>query len=55
MKMTYCLAIVAVLAVSGSMSHDDDELSVSHYCDMVDSGAWPDYNKSIDCSVGGGE
>lgn len=36
-------AVLAVLIISGNMDARDAETERAHYCDMVESGAWPDY------------
>lgn len=47
MKITVIL--LAILIV-GTMSYDDEVNTVKDYCFMVDSGYWPDFDRSIDCS-----
>ncbi len=37
-------AFVVVLGVVGSMEFNDELRAAVHYCDMVNAGAWPDYD-----------
>ena len=42
--------IVTALAVAGKLDYQSQADEAKHYCDMVKSGAWPDYaHRGDDC------
>ncbi len=43
------LAILLALSFLGSDDFDDAVAQQDEYCSMVAAGAWPAYNKSINC------
>lgn len=43
------LCIVVLAFVMGSMAYQDEVNQEKHYCEMVKSGAWPAFDKSIKC------
>ena len=38
-------AFLAVLGIVGGMDYTDELRAAVHYCDMVNAGHWPDYDK----------
>ena len=43
------IIVISVLLICVStMSYQDEVSEMDHYCEMVDSGAWPNY-KNLDC------
>ena len=47
MKMIVIAATLLLMA--NAMSFEDEQELENQYCEMVKSGAWQHYNKSIDC------
>ena len=44
------LMFVVIFGIVGRMDMEDEIRSQVHYCDMVEKGAWPDYNQTYkDC------
>jgi len=42
--------LFVALAVAGTIDVADEAREFQHYCDMIESGAWPDYrNLKEDC------
>ena len=39
-------AFLAVLGVVGNADFEDELRAAVHYCDMVNAGAWPDYENT---------
>jgi hypothetical protein len=48
--MKKAIPLLLLLFVASAMAFEDDKESDKHYCNMVESGYWSDYNKGIDCS-----
>ena len=47
---TVCfLLFFSLIVITNTMSYANDLNSVSEYCNMVNAGYWPEFNKSIDC------
>lgn len=47
MKATLAAAaIVAAVLTAGEMDYQDARAEQAHYCDMVQAGHWPDYNRT---------
>tara|TARA_R110000822_G_scaffold84867_4_gene199066 strand:+ start:2201 stop:2401 length:201 start_codon:yes stop_codon:yes gene_type:complete len=46
--LTAAFVVIAVIVVS-DMDQRDVEFSQRIYCENVMLGAWPDYNKDVDC------
>lgn len=44
----YLMAIGFALAVVGGMDFEDAQAQQDLYCEMVESGAWGDYNENFD-------
>lgn len=49
MKIAATLAILAALIFVSSEDAAEEERYQDHYCDMVKTGAWPDYDKAVEC------
>lgn len=43
-------AAIAACSIINEQSYEDEVAQQNTYCDMVGSGAWGDYDKSIPCS-----
>lgn len=43
------LAFLLILGVVGRGDYDDAVAAERHYCEMVESKAWPAYNRNITC------
>ena len=46
-RVTYAIlgaAFLAVLGMVGNADFNDELRAAVHYCDMVNAGAWPDYD-----------
>ncbi|MBL4866374.1 MAG: hypothetical protein JKY67_08365 [Pseudomonadales bacterium] len=39
---------LALFITANAMGHNDEVIEQQHYCKMVESGAWPNY-QNIDC------
>ncbi len=51
MRLYYIIAFIAVLYAFAWVSKTDyqeEVATVNHYCDMVRSGAWPDFDATFD-------
>ena len=54
MLVTMRQHVIAIILVSvaflivGTISYEDEVEEMNHYCEMVESGAWPNY-KNLDC------
>lgn len=44
----YLVLILLAMGLVGNMDFKDAEDRQHHYCEMVESGAWPDYEESYD-------
>jgi hypothetical protein len=42
------LAVLTVLGAVGRMDFEDEMQEEAHYCEMVQSGAWPNF-KQLEC------
>lgn len=42
-------AFMMLLAAASALDYEQEESENAHYCEMVEAGAWPDYNRSIEC------
>lgn len=42
----YLLLVLAAMGWVGDMDYEDAVLQQNHYCKMVASGYWPDYNET---------
>ena len=57
MPVTMRQHVIAIIVVSvvflivGSLDYEDEASEMIHYCEMVESGAWPNY-KDLDCEYG---
>lgn len=47
--MKKAITIFLMFIFANSMAFNDEIASDSHYCEMVKSGYWGDYNKEISC------
>lgn len=48
-KVAYCVAAALALAAIGMLGtsdYNDALIAQAHYCSMVESGMWPDYNET---------
>ena len=43
MKYAALTLFIGALGIVGAMDFNEQHNQHEHYCDMVDSGAWPDY------------
>ena len=43
------VAFAVLFGVAGSFDYQDEVVSQSLYCEMVQEGTWPAYDNSIDC------
>ena len=43
MKYAAIMLFVGALGIVGAMDASDEQRSNERYCEMVESGAWPDY------------
>lgn len=41
--------VVMIILTAGHLAYEDEVNQGKHYCEMVSSGAWPDYDDSINC------
>lgn len=49
-KILLASGFIVCLGVVGSMEKADQEKEAVLYCEMIEMGAWPAYNSSIDCA-----
>lgn len=47
--------LLLCLGIVGSMDHADAQAAQNEYCDMVASGAWPDFNNNYGALCAGRE
>ena len=40
--------LLAVYGIVGAMDYRDEQRAEAHYCEMVESGYWPDYREMGD-------
>lgn len=41
--VAFLVALLLLLGLAGRMDYEDAKLQEQHYCEMVKSGKWPDY------------
>jgi len=41
--------IILALGITGNGDYEDELARRDHYCQLVRSNVWPDYNPEIDC------
>lgn len=46
------IIFIFVLGLIGSEDMKEEKAQIEHYCEMVQAGAWPDYDKTINCNEG---
>ncbi|AUR93172.1 hypothetical protein NVP1184A_33 [Vibrio phage 1.184.A._10N.286.49.A5] len=49
MKVLTVIAAVALFGLVGQMDYEDAVNAENHYCDMVEAGLWPAFNKNVSC------
>jgi hypothetical protein len=54
-KIALAFLVCTLLGIVGSMDARDAEAAQDQYCDMVASGAWPDFNKNYGALCAGRE
>ena len=42
--------LLAVYGIVGAMDYRDEQRAEEHYCEMVESGYWPDYRGDAPCT-----
>ena len=42
------ILVSVVLLIVGTLDYEDEVAEMTHYCEMVESGAWPNF-KDLDC------
>lgn len=46
--LCYTIAIILTMLLVGEMDFKDAVDQTTHYCQMVEEGAWPDYRENAD-------
>lgn len=49
MKVLAVIGAVALFGLVGQMDYEDAVNQEAHYCDMVEAGHWPAFNKNVSC------
>ena len=51
MKAVWVISVVIVVfSIAGESDYNEAIAESKRYCEMVQQGAWPDYNKDMECS-----
>jgi len=41
--------VVLMFLLVGTASYEDEVVEAEHYCELVRSGTWPDFNPEVNC------
>ena len=47
-NITVAAALLAAFGIVGAMDYRDEQRAEAHYCEMIESGHWPDYREMGD-------
>lgn len=54
-KAILIAAIILIIGLVGQSDYEEELAAQRHYCNMVESGAWPPFNPETNCDMESGK